>query len=215
MKLEEFRKLLEKPYLFHLHTRYTDGHLDVDDYFRFAKEHGVETIFFTEHVRRELKYDFSAFSSEIRAVEARYPGIRGIVGAEAKILPGGDLDINAKTFDEIELLCFACHGFPDDNTLYFESFHTLLSDERWKSKIRVFVHPGRYFKKRHIEDEQSWNSLEEMLEFGVGNGVFIEDNRREHLPKHPERIPDDFRIIGYDIHQPRDLERWLSEQGNG
>ncbi|OFZ65109.1 MAG: hypothetical protein A3D92_18360 [Bacteroidetes bacterium RIFCSPHIGHO2_02_FULL_44_7] len=215
MKLEEFRKLLEKPYLFHLHTRYTDGHLEVEDYFCFAQEHGVETIFFTEHVRRELKYDFSAFAAEIRVVATRYPGIRGVVGAEAKILPGGDLDIHSNTFDEIDVLCFACHGFPDDDVLYFDSFRKLLGDERWKSKIRVFVHPGRYLKKRHIEDAERWDKLEELLAFGMENGVFIEDNRREYLPKHPEKIPGASKVIGYDIHQPRDLERWLSEQGNG
>lgn len=215
MKLEDFRARLDRPYLFHLHTRYTDGHLDAEDYFRFAGEHGIETIVFTEHVRRELRYDFSAFVAEIRAVAERYPGIMPVIGAEAKILPEGDLDIDESTLAQIDVLCFACHGFPDDHDLYFRSFRKLLSDECWKEKIRVFVHPGRYFQKRHVEDPELWRGLEELLEWGMENGVIIEDNRRENLPRHPEKIPSAWKITGYDMHHPRDLEKWLNAERNG
>lgn len=210
MKQEEFSSLLQQPYLFHLHTNYTDGQLEVEDYFRFARTHGVKTIFFTEHVRKDLKYDFHAFVDDIKAVEAKYEGIRGVIAAEAKILPEGDLDISQAVFDTIDVLCFACHGFPDDFDLYYRSFQRLLSDEKWKQKVRVFVHPGRYLKKRHIQEDIYWNKLNELLLLGASNGVYIEDNKREMLPPDISIIPSDLQIVGFDIHNFNGLEKWLN-----
>lgn len=209
MRQEEFDQLLANRYLFHLHTRYTDGKLDVADYFEFARKHEVKTIFFTEHVRKELKYDFRAFVAEIKETELQFPGIRGVISAEAKVLPGGDLDIDQDTFGQLEVLCFACHGFPDDIALYFESFQQLFSDERWKSIPRVFVHPGRFFKKRGWLNEENSERLHELLEFAMSHGIRIEDNKREHLPPTIDRIPLPMQIIGYDIHHQEGLERWL------
>lgn len=209
MKSDEFRKLLEEPYLFHLHTRYTDGQLDAIDYFRFAKEHGVKTLVFTEHVRRDLKYDFSAFVSEIRTIALDYPEVKAVIGAEAKILPEGELDISEETLKQIDVLCFACHGFPDDNALYLRSFRNLLTSGEWKDKIRVFVHPGRYLKRRRIEDPEMWNALNELLLLGADNSVFIEENKRENLPPEIQVVPEEWRIVGYDIHHESGLENWL------
>lgn len=212
MKQEEFRSITVERYLFHLHTRYTDGHLDAIDYFKFAEENNIKSIFFTEHVRRELRYSFEDFISEIRSVEAGFPGIKGFIGAEAKLLPGGGLDIDASTFELLDVLCFACHGFPDDIELYFESFRKLFADEQWKSKVRVFVHPGRYLLKRDWLTEENKARLEELLLFAVENGVIIEDNKRENLPPNINAIPLNMRVIGYDIHHAKGLEHWLSEQ---
>jgi len=215
MKQEDFRDYIKEPYLFHLHTRYTDGKLDAIDYFNFANENGVRTIVFTEHVRRDLKYDFSAFVSEIRRVEKEFPGIKAIIGAEAKLLPGGELDINQDTNDQIVVLCFACHGFPDDHELYFESFATLFRDDKWKDKIRVFVHPGRYLKKRHVVDGEIWKRLDGLIEIAVENGVFIEENKREMLPPSIDIVPEEWRIVGYDIHHESGLENWRMGENNG
>lgn len=215
MKREDFRELLAKPYLFHLHTRYTDGHLDVVDYFRFAKENDIKTIIFTEHVRRELKYDFTAFVDEIVATSELFPEIRGLIGAEAKLLPGGGLDIDKATADLLDVLCFACHGFPDDHELYFKSFEQLLTDDQWKNKIRVFVHPGRYLKKRQVTESAYWDRLHDLLLLGIENGVFIEDNKSEMLPPSIHLLPDEHKIVGYDIHHQKGLENWLKGEVNG
>lgn len=209
MKPEEFKALLGDRYLFHLHTRYTDGKLDAVDYFRFAAEHQVKSIFFTEHVRKELKYSFEEFVSEIRETEKKFPGISGYIGAEAKVLPGGDLDIDQKTFEQLDVLCFACHGFPDDVELYFESFRQLFSDDRWKSVPRVFVHPGRYLKKRDWLTENNTMRLHQLLEFAMEEGIFIEDNKREHLPPTIDKIPVSMQVVGYDIHHQVGLDNWL------
>lgn len=215
MKQEDFRKLLEERYLFHLHTVITDGKLQIRDYFEFAKENGVKTIFFTEHVRKELRYDFGAFVQDIRNTEREYDGIRAVISAEAKLLPGGGLDISDDTFAHLDVLCFACHGFPDDHELYFDSFRKLFADPKWKTVPRVFVHPGRYLRKRDVTDEATWARLEEMLLFAVENGVTIEENKREMLPPRISIIPEDMRIVGYDIHEAGGLERWKTGELNG
>jgi putative hydrolase len=214
MRQEEFRKRLEQPYLFHLHTVITDGKLNIRDYFEFAQKNGIKTIFFTEHVRRELEYDFREFSAAIRQTAGEYEEIRGVVGAEAKLLPGGGLDISRVTYAQLEVLCFACHGFPDDHELYFDSFSKLFSDPQWKDVARIFVHPGRYLRKRQVTDQKLWERLNELLLFAVSEGVNIEENKREMLPPDITIVPENVRVTGFDIHERTGLEKWKNSELN-
>jgi histidinol phosphatase-like PHP family hydrolase len=208
MKSEEFRNILTSKYLFHLHTPITDGQITIGEYFNFAKANKVKSIFFTEHVRKELKYDFQAFVDEIKKTQEDFAEIIGYISAEAKVLPGGGLDISSDVFNQLDVLCFACHGFPDDIDLYFNSFETLFKEEQWKSVVRVFVHPGRYLMKRDLMTVENKIRLNNLLHIAVENGVWIEDNRRENLPPDLSNIPTDKQVVGFDIHRHTDLERW-------
>ncbi len=77
-----------------------------------------------------MLYNFNEFLEEIKKSKTSYPGIKIIIGAEAKIMPGGELDISKEVLDKIQLICFACHSFPDNAELYFESFKKLFFNKR-------------------------------------------------------------------------------------
>ena len=103
--------------LFHCHTHYTDGQPSVADYLRWASERGVERVIFLEHIRREPSYDVAAFVEEIHAESERW-GVPAVAGFEAKVLPGGALDIAAEHAALAEVIGIAEHGFPDDPGLW-------------------------------------------------------------------------------------------------
>ncbi len=164
---------------------------------------------FTEHVRRELKYSFADFVSEINECGKKYADVDFLIGAEAKVLPGGGLDIPENILDDISLIAFACHGFPDDAELWFNSFSKLFEAERWKKKHRVFVHPGRFLLKRNWL-EQHTGLLEKLINKAISECVYIEQNMREMLPPPSIVLPSDKSITGFDIHRSEDYEKVLN-----
>jgi DNA polymerase (family 10)/putative hydrolase len=79
----------------HCHTDYTDGASSVDDYCRTARANGLDLLVFSEHVRRELDYDFDAFCADVEAARERYDDLTLLVGCEAKALDSdGTLDVS-------------------------------------------------------------------------------------------------------------------------
>ena len=209
LSLKAFNDYLSDRYLFHLHTFYTDGKLSVEDHFRFCTENGVKTLMFTEHVRKELKYSFRDFVAEIKACGKKYSEVNYLIGAEAKILPGGGLDIPEEILNDISLIAFACHGFPDNTNLWFDSFSKLFEDKRWKNYYRVYVHPGRFLQKRNwLEDHTPL--LEKLIQKAISEGVYVEQNKREMLPPASIILPSDKSIVGFDIHRKEDFEKVLT-----
>ena len=146
--LEQFEALTSNDkYLFHLHTNYTDGLNSIEDYFCYASRKKFKTIVFTEHVRENMKYNFDDFYNEIKRIENDFETVNAFIGVESKILPNGSLDVPDSILPKIDLLCFACHSFPDDINLYAEAFKKVFVDPKWKPFIRVWVHPGRFLQR--------------------------------------------------------------------
>lgn len=205
--LEEFKKVNYNSYIFHVHTNYTDGKSSVSDYFKYASKNNISIIIFTEHVRKNLNYDFDIFVNEIKNVNKLYPQIKTFIGCEAKLLPGGELDIPIEILTKIDVICFACHSFPQDLDLYRLSLKRLFTSNNWKSFVRVWVHPGRFLRKLNILDK-SLSILEESVNIAISEGILIEKNLREDLPPTEilEKIPSKNIILGYDAHSIEELE---------
>jgi histidinol phosphatase-like PHP family hydrolase len=206
--LREFRKSLNtRNYLFHIHTNYTDGISDINNYFEYASQNNINVIIFTEHVRKKLKYDFDVFVNDIEKVNKIFPKIETYIGCEAKLLPGGDLDIPISILTKIKVICFACHSFPQDIELYRSSFKKLFTDNQWKNYIRIWVHPGRFLKKLNLLNK-NMKILEELIEIALSEDILIENNLREVLPPKEilEKIPNENIVIGYDAHSIDEIE---------
>ena len=148
---EQFRSTVSEHSLAHVHTTFSDGLNSVEEYCRWACNNTVDTIVFTEHVRKELSFDFVDFRKEIEHVKQLFPALHIWTGVEAKLLPGGALDVPDEIVSEIQVLYFACHSFPRDTDLYIKSFVNLFKDERWKEHARVWAHPGYFFKFSDIK----------------------------------------------------------------
>ncbi len=217
--LEKFKILTSNDnYLFHIHTNYTDGLNSIDDYFCYASKNKFKTIVFTEHVRKKISYNFDDYCSEIRRIENKFENVNAIVGVESKIFPDGSVDIPDSILPMIDLLCFACHSFPDDIDLYAEAFKKVFVDAKWKSFIRVWVHPGRFLQRIGLL-KHNIDIFQGLLNTAIDQGVFIENNLKQVilLRNIIESIPSECQVVGYDAHSVSELEaqkRMLSEVVN-
>jgi histidinol phosphatase-like PHP family hydrolase len=204
----KFDRLLASKYLFHLHTHHTDALLSVNDYLRFASANGYDSVIFTEHVNRDLHYDFDRFVDEVEDARRRHPEVTSIVGVEAKILPEGELDIPEKILDKVELIGIACHSFPGDSELYFRVMEKILTSPLW-GKEKVWVHPGLFFLRFPELKKGNWlQDLRRLTEMANRSGVYGETNMKYGLPT--SVFPSawfDHGIIGWDLHHMEDLER--------
>ena len=194
---EKFKRLLKTPYLFHLHTNYTDGKSTVDDYCLWAQKHGYKTLFFTEHVRKKLSYNFSLFLADIEKARNKFKKLTIWAGIEVKILPGEELDM-PEDLSGIEIICFACHSFPKDERVLEEALKRAFSDEKWKRFVRVWTHPSSIY--RYINKKDSSRFLKNMIMFAQSKGLFIERNKAYDI------FPDKGYILGQNAHSVDGLE---------
>jgi DNA polymerase (family 10)/putative hydrolase len=123
-----------------LHTDYTDGKSTIEDYFSSATENNCNFLFFSEHVRKELSYNYLKFKEEVYRVGSRYK-IDFAVGAEVKVLPDMSLDISNSTLDEIDLLSFSYHSkYFTTKEEYIESVLKVVSSDI----VDIWAHPTSY-----------------------------------------------------------------------
>lgn len=169
--------------LFHCHTRHTDGVPGVADYLRYAAEHGLERVVFLEHIRREPSYDVAAFAEEVRTESERI-GVPAVVGFEAKVLPGGALDLAAEHAALAEVVGIAEHGFPDDPALWRDSLAAAFATWGSMEQTAVWVHPGLWLKRtRRLASRRADYTF--LLALAQRHGIFVERNHRYRL------LPDD------------------------
>lgn len=88
-------------YLFHVHTDWTDGKSSLADYCVAAKKYGFQSIILAEHIRRDPTYNFWEFLQLVEEQQASH-AIEIVVGMEAKVLPGGFLDIPDRVLSETD-----------------------------------------------------------------------------------------------------------------
>lgn len=208
--LEKFENLLKSRYIFHLHTNYTDGSNSVEDYCLCASSNEFDAIIFTEHVRKELSYNFDSFLNDIQNAKQKYLSLNIWTGIESRIFPGGKLDIPERILSEIQVICFACHSFPNDVELYKESFERVFSDPRWKDHIRVWVHPGRFWRDFSLTKNHPY-LLDGLISFAIEKGVFIEYSLEDRSlpPSIIERIPQLSLVRGLDAHSVESMKGLL------
>lgn len=209
---EKFRDIiLHKKYIFHLHTDYTDGKCTVDGYCKWAVEHAFEALIFTEHIRKTPSYDFNMFLADIEQARVSYPGLDIWAGVEAKVLPGGGLDLSPDIASQVPVICFACHSFPQERKLYQKSLENLFSSPDWRDKIRVWVHPGRFLKRAGLLPG-SFSILDNLIATALRTGVLVEVTSRDNLLSDAlmTSIPVQLLIKGCDAHSLEDLNEYYN-----
>ncbi len=207
--LEEFKDIVSNErYLFHLHTNYTDGLNNIKDYFCYASKEQFETVVFTEHVRKNITYNFDDFYNEIKRIENNFETIKAVVGVESKILPDGSIDIPDSILPKIDVLCFACHSFPDDINLYSDAFKKIFADTKWKAFIRVWVHPGRFIERIGLS-RHNIDIFQSLINTAINEGVLIENNLKQELLLRNiiESLPSGSLVVGHDAHSVSELDK--------
>ena len=155
----------------HIHTTYTDGKSSVGDYCKRAGEVGIPLIAFTEHVRKDLRYDFNAYIEEIETARDTYDVII-LSGCEAKILPDGTLDVEDNVIGQVDYPIFAFHSFPKDLDTCLDALHTVLKNPL----VNTWAHPGVFLKG--VSDEESSRIIALLRD----NEILIELNRKYDTP---------------------------------
>jgi putative hydrolase len=159
----------------HIHTRYSDGRNDIPDYCLRALEIGIPLLAFTEHVRKDLSYDFSSFLEDIEAARGEFD-LMILSGCEAKVLPSGELDVDEQILRAVDYPVFSFHSFPDDLELYVKCLKSALMNPY----VNAWAHPGT-LSSRKIDLPEG--ELVEIFRLMREKEVLLEINRKYDLPK--------------------------------
>lgn len=191
-------------YMFHIHTDHTDGKVSVSRYFELAYQYHVEHLIFLEHIRTAPTYDVLGFVQSIEENSYKF-GLHGVVGFEARILPGGVLDIAPEHLLLADFVGIAEHSFEGSAASLWTSFRKIVRTYpiNFPEKTFVWVHPGLWFSKRDIYDSFE---LMQMMDEANRRRILVELNLRYDLPKEPlfSRIVSK-KIIGIDAHHEEDI----------
>jgi len=200
-KLRKFERAIEGDYIFHIHTCYTDGDSGIHEYF---EKFGDRTLIFTEHVREKPSYDWRTYLFEVR-------NLGGFAGFEAKILPGGNVDIPVEVLKNCDVLAIAVHSFDKTYSELLDALQAALEKLAKFDLPIVWVHPAsvesRIVKNNRIEyiKKVAWKFRERM---------YIENSfkwRNFTLGEMATLRKMGFRIIeGIDAHVIGDVEKFLS-----
>ena len=160
----------------HIHTGWTDGNNTVFEYCEKAVKEGIPLLAFTEHVRKNLDYDFRQFLVEIERAKAKFDLII-LSGCEVKVLPGGGLDVEDWVLREVDYPIFAFHSFPIDIDKYLNSLKTILSNVY----VNTWAHPGLFLTRCGLELHDK--ELAEVFTLMNQHNVLLEVNRGYSLPQ--------------------------------
>lgn len=188
----------------HVHTNYVDGENSVDEYCKGAVELRIPLIAFTEHVRRELTYNYQDLAEEIRTARKNYSELIILTGCEAKVLKDGSLDVSEDILRQSEIVLMAFHSFPRSKEKYVNALKTALSN----SRVDIWAHPGLFLRNKDISlsDEE----LENIFSIAKNKNVLIELNEKYDLPPRGwieigKKKGINF-VRGSDAHSVRDLK---------
>lgn len=157
---------------YHVHCNYNDHSsrdLTVENVVQHAKEIGLTTVAFTEHVRKTSPW-IPEYLSEIASIHES--DLRIIAGFEAKILRDGSIDCLDRYADEYFIVA---------------SFHTIFEDkEVWMQALERAIKNPNVDVIGHIAPEPSFvlseNEMEDISSLITKNGKIVELNVKYHRP---------------------------------
>ncbi len=131
----------------HIHTNYTDGKNTIFEYCKQAEKNGLELIAFTEHVRKDLTYNFEDFISDIYSAKDMFDLVI-IGGCEAKVLDlEGGLDVSKDVLKNCEVVLGAFHSFGYRGKEYYL---TALCNMLKNPDVDIWAHPMRYAERTNL-----------------------------------------------------------------
>ncbi|CEG11020.1 conserved hypothetical protein [groundwater metagenome] len=160
----------------HIHTNYTDGKDKIFDICEIGSKKNIPLIAFTEHVRKNLSYNFADFLNDIEEARKIYRNIIILSGCEAKILPGGEIDVSEDILTKVDYPIIAFHSFPNDKDLYLKSIKKAIENKY----VNTLAHPGYFLIKNKLPINN--NEVMDILTKIKENNVLLEINTKYGLP---------------------------------
>ena len=161
----------------HLHTNYTDGINTVIECAQAAVDYGLKFIAFTEHVRRELTYDFDLFLQDISIARERFNLVIA-AGVETAVLDtAGTLNVSNEILEKVEFATFAFHA------RWFQTKEEYLSGLKnaiLNPVTDLWGHPTRCLQGTHIVLER--DEIDSLISLIVAQDIAVELNVRYKIP---------------------------------
>ncbi|MGB6533493.1 MAG: PHP domain-containing protein [Candidatus Nitrosopolaris sp.] len=186
---------------YHIHSNYNDhssSDLTIANVVKRAEELNLQTIAFTEHVRKTSRW-LPEYLREIESLSKDSP-VRIIPGFEAKILADGSINCSEEYSKDYFLIA---------------SFHTLYNDKNvWLNALTNAIKNPNVDVIGHIAPEPTFRmelwEVQDLASLIVKNKKIIEINAKYHRP--PREWIVLFMRIGVKFHLGSDAHR-LEEIG--
>jgi DNA polymerase (family 10)/putative hydrolase len=164
---ERYQEYLERGD-FHVHTNYTEGSSTVSEMCEQAIMNNLSLIAFTEHVRKNLSYDFDSLLKEIKRARKLYPKLRILSGCEAAVRDReGSIDVSQEVLDKSDIVVASFHSFPYGRKQDFlKALHKMLRNPR----VDIWGHPITFL--RNINPTPS--EIQDIIRSCIENKVLIE-----------------------------------------
>lgn len=164
---------------FHVHTNYTDGENSVFEYCQKAQENNLKSIAFTEHVRKNLTYNYDDFLSDISQAKSEFDNIEILSGCEAKVLNiDGELDAPENVLEQCDVVIGVFHSFKyKDEKNYLIALKAMLRNP----VVDIWGHPTLFAKKHNIPPLGD-DILYEIIDICIENNILIERNLKYNVP---------------------------------
>lgn len=197
-KSVRFEDILKKGlYIFHVHSNFTDGKSTIEEYCDIVERLRFKSLIITEHVNREIRYDFDKFMGIIEE-QRLVRKIKILAGIETKVLEDGSLDMPEWIHSKIDVLAIAEHSF-NGNVLDLKMALLNVFKKKYEKRIpRVWVHPGLKVLNKFNSSE----IFKDILKVAIENKIYIEKNFKYKLPPiwADEIIPKRLFVTGLDAH---------------
>ncbi|MCK4496839.1 MAG: PHP domain-containing protein [Candidatus Aenigmarchaeota archaeon] len=154
----------------HVHTNYVEGENSVLEMCEQAEKNGLQLIAFTEHVRKELDYDFNTLVRDIEGARKKFPKLKILTGCEAKILVGGGIDVSDDVLELCDIVIASFHGFYHGKEEHVQALEKTLKNP----EVDIWGHPATMFRNCELERKE----MEDIIKLCMKNSVLIEKNLR-------------------------------------
>jgi DNA polymerase (family 10)/putative hydrolase len=163
---------------FHVHTNYTDGKNTIIEYCQKARQNNLKVIAFTEHVRKDITYNYEVFLYDVLQAKKEYNNLKILSGCEAKILDiNGELDAPKEVLDQCDVVIGVFHSFKwKDKKRYLTALKAMLGNPI----VDIWGHPTLFAKKYSIKLADK--EIKEIISVCIEHGILIERNFKYNIP---------------------------------
>lgn len=177
---------------YHIHTHFTDAVGSVEEYLAVAEQIGLTSFAITDHIWRTSDW-LDELLDEIDSARDN-TSLKIFSGVEAKqININGDIDLNEKHLDKLDVILGAVHALPTETDYSFLDPKTLLPDEMLvvetesiislmqNKQVNVIAHPFRIYKE-YFNLPIPYDVIIRVVKCALKNNVAIELNGKYSLP---------------------------------
>jgi len=163
---------------FHVHTNYTDGENTIVEYCQRARQNSLRVIAFTEHMRKNLNYNYHDFLSDIHHAKSDFADLTILSGCEAKVLNiYGELDVPKEVLEQCDVVMGVFHSFKHkDKRNYLIALEAMLRN----GIVSIWGHPTLFLNKHRIKLTEE--EIKGIIDTCIKEQVLIERNLKYGLP---------------------------------